>query len=433
MRRVALALGLILVLLVGLVGPVSAASQPSKAAQPAVKPITVIIDGKTLTFEVPPYQEKGTTLVPMRAIFEALGATVQWDEKTQTVTAVRGDTTIVLTLGKKEARVRGKAVTLVIPAVKSKGKTMVPLRFVSEALGAEVNWNPATRTITIISGKAVISSGTPGAVDQEALKLLQKTYSTEPQDMDFSGKITLKADMSGLPMINVDATMSGSARKNYDMYLTFRMKMLAMGTPPQDMEFAMAVKDKVLYSKDLTTGQWLNLGVYDPKDPKTTGLDLKELGLSEFNPTEFSKWLTEGGLFKEVKIVGEETVDGKTYKKVLAVFSPDFFKEMMKKLTASQTPGGNAAPAELNVTFEKFEMTVLIDPVTGLARRTDAQVSMSMPYVDAATGTKLPIGIKFSVVVDQVQNRAPIQFPDLSGAVKSEGSPFTLPLPGTGK
>ena len=85
----------------------------------------------------------------MRAIFEAMGASVEWDGTTQTVTSVKGDTTISLTLNKETATVNGESISLAVPAKLINGNTMVPLRFVSESLGAEVNWDGGSKTITI--------------------------------------------------------------------------------------------------------------------------------------------------------------------------------------------------------------------------------------------------------------------------------------------
>ncbi|WP_151191973.1 copper amine oxidase N-terminal domain-containing protein [Desulfotomaculum copahuensis] len=116
-------------------------------AQPAG--IAVFVNSKKLTFDVPPVVENGRTLVPLRAIFEALGAQVGWDGKTGTVTAKRGEVTVKLTLKQIKAYRNGKAVTLEVPARLVKGRTMVPLRFVSEAFGAQVNWNAKTRAITV--------------------------------------------------------------------------------------------------------------------------------------------------------------------------------------------------------------------------------------------------------------------------------------------
>lgn len=115
---------------------------------------TVILDGKQLSFDVPPTIENGRTLVPLRAIFEALGAEVQWDGATQTVTATKGGTTIKLTVG-GQAYKNGQPVTLDVPAKIINGRTLVPLRFVSEALGASVKWDGSTQTITITSQPAI--------------------------------------------------------------------------------------------------------------------------------------------------------------------------------------------------------------------------------------------------------------------------------------
>lgn len=117
----------------------------------------VILDGQTLSFDVPPVIENGSTLVPLRVIFEALGADVQWDGNTQTVTASKSGTEIRLIIG-GVAYKNGQEVQLSVPAKIIEGRTMVPLRFVSEALGCQVAWDGTTQIITItsISGTGII-------------------------------------------------------------------------------------------------------------------------------------------------------------------------------------------------------------------------------------------------------------------------------------
>lgn len=111
--------------------------------------ISVFVDGNRLNQS--PLMVGGRTLVPLRGIFEALGATVVWEGATRTVRAQRGQTSIELTLGNPMASVNGQPVTLDVPAQSVGGLTMVPLRFIGEALGADVDWRPATRTILITS------------------------------------------------------------------------------------------------------------------------------------------------------------------------------------------------------------------------------------------------------------------------------------------
>lgn len=114
-----------------------------------IKPITVNLNGNKLTFNENPYIENDTTMVPMRAIFEALGASVDYDAETKTITANKGSTIIELTTGASTAKVNGREKTLASPVANKNGTTMVPLRFVSESLGANVIWNVENKTIVI--------------------------------------------------------------------------------------------------------------------------------------------------------------------------------------------------------------------------------------------------------------------------------------------
>lgn len=113
------------------------------------KPISIILNGNKLSFNQPSYIENGTSMVPMRAIFEALGAEVKYNSATKTITAQKDGTIIELVTGSSTAKINGRPMTLVANVENKNGYTMVPLRFVSEALGAEVNWNGESKTITI--------------------------------------------------------------------------------------------------------------------------------------------------------------------------------------------------------------------------------------------------------------------------------------------
>ena len=111
--------------------------------------IAVIIGGKYVQYDVPPMTDNGRTLVPLRATFEALGAYVEWDPDTQTVIGKRGNTTVELVIGRSYATVNGTRVNLDVPGRTVQGRTMVPLRFISESLGGVVDWDPDTLTVTI--------------------------------------------------------------------------------------------------------------------------------------------------------------------------------------------------------------------------------------------------------------------------------------------
>lgn len=136
-----------------LVAAVSISVMMPVAASPVIH---VFLDGVQLRFEVAPRIMNGRTVVPLRDIFEALGAEVEWDGATQTVTATRDDTVVVLTIGSTSPTVNGRVVTIDQAGVVIDGRTLVPLRFVGEAFGIDVEWNSAASTIIIGDGTGVV-------------------------------------------------------------------------------------------------------------------------------------------------------------------------------------------------------------------------------------------------------------------------------------
>lgn len=120
-----------------------------KAGHTQMGQIQVMINGEKLSFHQAPIIVEGRVLVPVRGVFEKLGATVQWDQQTKTVKAVKGGTTITLKMNTKVIMVNKKQITLDVPAKIYNSRAMVPVRAISEALGAKVNWDSKTRTVMI--------------------------------------------------------------------------------------------------------------------------------------------------------------------------------------------------------------------------------------------------------------------------------------------
>lgn len=90
--------------------------------------------------------------MPLRGVFESLGAEVSWNGETRSVIAVKNNTVVELQIGNPTATVNGDPVTIDVPPELREGRTFVPLRFISESLGAVVDWEPETYTV-IISGQ----------------------------------------------------------------------------------------------------------------------------------------------------------------------------------------------------------------------------------------------------------------------------------------
>ncbi len=122
----------------------------------AAQGINVQVNGNPVNFyNTKPQYINGRVLVPLRGVFENMGATVQWNPVSKTVTAMRADTDIALRIGERWANVDGKTVAMDVPAMLINGSTMVPIRFVSESLGANVAWNDPSRTVLITTNYAV--------------------------------------------------------------------------------------------------------------------------------------------------------------------------------------------------------------------------------------------------------------------------------------
>lgn len=125
----------------------------------AADDITVTLDGKNIDFDVAPIIENDRTLVPLRAIFEALGAQVDWDDATKTIISAKGDVNCVLQIGNAnmfvstttDAKTETVVKTLDVPAKIVEDRTLIPLRAVSEAYSCLVDWDGNTRTVTITS------------------------------------------------------------------------------------------------------------------------------------------------------------------------------------------------------------------------------------------------------------------------------------------
>lgn len=111
--------------------------------------ITVTVNGEAVVFDQPPIIQDERTLVPLRAIFEAMGATVDWNSATHTITAERGADTVSLTIGSSILYKNNDPIILDVPAQIINERTLVPARAVAESFGAYVDWNGELQTVSI--------------------------------------------------------------------------------------------------------------------------------------------------------------------------------------------------------------------------------------------------------------------------------------------
>ena len=107
------------------------------------------VNGEAKTMEVTPIIRSDRTMLPVRYIAEALGATVLWDRATSTATVKTADTEIRISVSADSATVNGERITLDTPAFIENDRAYMPVRFIAEALGATVSWDGTTSTATI--------------------------------------------------------------------------------------------------------------------------------------------------------------------------------------------------------------------------------------------------------------------------------------------
>lgn len=139
----------------------------------AAQPVTVVVNGQPMNFAQPPVERAGRVFVPLRGIFEQLGASVVYSNGQ--INATAHGRAVSLNIGSTEATVAGQPATLDVAPFILGSTTFVPLRFISQALGASVNWNDSTSTVTINGGgRPPMGGGQPPPPSQRVAYLTSR-------------------------------------------------------------------------------------------------------------------------------------------------------------------------------------------------------------------------------------------------------------------
>lgn len=123
--------------------------------------VTVYVDGAAVEFDVPPQIINDRTMVPMRAIFEKIGAEVTWDDATKTAISKKDGTTVSITIGEYKLNVNGKDVEIDVPAQIVDSRTLVPVRAISESFNCDVFWQEEYRAVRVVTLKLPEAAKTP--------------------------------------------------------------------------------------------------------------------------------------------------------------------------------------------------------------------------------------------------------------------------------
>ena len=149
-----------------------AAAAPSQTYDPITDAsetsITVLLNGEPVTFDAQPEILAGTTFVPLRSIFEQLGAEVEWNQQRQEALLTSGREEICLKVGSRVAIRNTEVSSLTDAPYLKEDRVMVPLRYLSESLGYDVTWNPETRTAEIRSSQSGSQEETSGSSSEDS-------------------------------------------------------------------------------------------------------------------------------------------------------------------------------------------------------------------------------------------------------------------------
>lgn len=146
------------------------------AAAGAEADYAIVIDGAAVAFDPPPRLSGDTMMVPLRSIADALGITLDWSDSTRTIAAVKGDTSVTLTIGSPNAERNGKPIRLAAAPTISHDKTLVPLRFFAQTFGMIVAWDGIDNKVTLDSESGALPTVGSYAQLKELLKEMPEGY-----------------------------------------------------------------------------------------------------------------------------------------------------------------------------------------------------------------------------------------------------------------
>lgn len=332
--------------------------------------IGVQINGHRRAFDPAPFIQDGRTLVPLRGIFEALGAQIEWDGETQTVTATRGSRVIRLTIGAGAAQVNGEPVPLDVPALIRDGRTFVPLRFVSEALGAAVGWHQRTRTAVVVDFHALHGDG--GPAPGSALALLRAALANQAEP---DGDVTASLHF-GSPDPGQNHSIDAVVR-------TFRRGADAYWLAEQKLNFGgfMTAAVSALVQRD---GQTWAKRPLDRALAPAPGAGVAALGLpGGLDPTRPLANPLIGAV--QTVVAGEQVIlDGQDHRTLVVTFAGnqlyDFFQALVRHYGTDLT----------GVTFRKLQAMLLVRESDGFIRRTAVAVDWLHTWTDGGELVETP-------------------------------------------
>ncbi len=178
--------------------------QAEAASSSSDSAIRIFVDTEELELDVPPKVKNGTTLVPFRSLFEALDMEVTWDSSQRSITGTNTDQTLTLVIGAHEAVVNNTTFPLIEAAEIVNGRALIPLRFVGEASGASVFWDPYNREISVVTLKYMGANNISKEQLEQAIEDYLKERAAEEVNQD-SEPDTSEMPAQPIKPVNLDS------------------------------------------------------------------------------------------------------------------------------------------------------------------------------------------------------------------------------------
>lgn len=306
--------------------------------------IRVILEGEQLEFDTAPQIIKGRTLVPMRKIFEALGLDVTWDQTLQTARGKNETMDILFSIGNTKASINGQEYAMDVPAQIIGASTMVPLRFLSENMDYNVVWNDTAQLI-LLSKEPIVEWRYTGFEAQTPYKEYENKY--------INGEITKDFRYTGE---NHDATFVNLYKKDGS---------LVQNVP----EFKVKDFSKDWASKSSFAGKtyWVHIDALTKgirTNPIYIDEDMMELNINAIKDT------MEVGNYVKIKL-NEQYFNLKTWKKVIGTQSSTLYSTMDETLLNEATIESydTLFKAEIN---DEYDVVVAFKTLNGIVLNMDS-------------------------------------------------------------
>jgi len=214
-------------------------------------PVSLQVDGVAVESDVPPVIIKERTLIPARAVFESMGATVDWDEDARIVEIAMGTSNVLLTIDSKTAFVNGASVTMDVPAMIIDSRTLIPVRFVAESLTCGVGWDDLSRTVKLTSPTIIEKTSIHSIEMEEESDYYRVTIEGEGVIEGYKSFVYDNPERFGIDIISADLAIDdGEVDADNDIIKAIRFSQFDSETVRVVVDLEEKVVGKVSFSED---------------------------------------------------------------------------------------------------------------------------------------------------------------------------------------